>query len=100
MILPASEGVNRAVLLPRGVHRMTCRLWRVSGAGPVQPSVHAAAACSSPRCAPSSDRRHLADQHQPLYRGFPLRQFALGFWQFDDVLGGVAECDQRFPARQ
>ncbi len=42
----------------------------------------------------------LADQHQPLYRGFPLRQFALGFRQFDDVLRRVAERDERFSLRQ
>jgi hypothetical protein len=42
------------------------------------------------------DTRHhrvaavLADQHQPLYRGFPLWQFALGFRQLDHVLRGAA----------
>jgi hypothetical protein len=39
----------------------------------------------------------LADQHQPLYRGFPIWNFALGFRQFDDVLRGVAERHQWFP---
>jgi len=51
------------------------------------------------------DTRHhriaavLADQHRPL-SGFPLWQFTLGFRQFDDVLRGVTELDQRFSARQ
>jgi len=42
----------------------------------------------------------LANQHQPLYRDFPLRQFALDYRQLDDVRGGVAHRDQRIPALQ
>jgi hypothetical protein len=63
-------------------------------------SAHAGAALASSRYAGTSGRRLLADQYQAFDRGFPLWQFALGFGQFDDVLRSVAECDQRFPARQ
>jgi hypothetical protein len=42
----------------------------------------------------------LADQHQLLNCRFPLWQFALSFRQFENVLRGVAERDQRFSARQ
>jgi hypothetical protein len=42
----------------------------------------------------------ITDQHQNLDCCFPLRQFALGFWQLDDLLRGVAERNERFPARQ
>jgi hypothetical protein len=42
----------------------------------------------------------LTDQHQPLYRGFPLWQFALGLRKLEDVLRGVAERGQLSPAGQ
>jgi hypothetical protein len=40
------------------------------------------------------------DQQENQHRGLSFFGIVLCLWQFGDVVRGVPQCDQRFPARQ